>query len=117
MTAKALRVIGDKRIKFIAFNDDPIVLDGIKDGFVSGTFVQNPYGQAYVGAYALDLLASGACTMKADAPWIKTPQTAHFIDSGVLDVTTANLATYKDDLRKLTNDILAKFKPTYMTCK
>ena len=117
VTAKALRVIGDKRIKFIAFNDDPIVLDGIKDGFVSGTFVQNPYGQAYIGAYALDLLASGACSMKADAPWIKTPQTAHFIDSGVLDVTTANLGTYKDDLRKLTSDVLAKFKPTYMSCK
>jgi ribose transport system substrate-binding protein len=117
VTAKALRVIGDKRIKFVAFNDDPIVLDGIKDGFVNGTFVQNPYGQAYIGAYALDLLASGTCTMRADAPWIKTPQTARFIDSGVLDVTAANLGTYKDDLRNLTKDILAKFKTTYMSCK
>jgi ribose transport system substrate-binding protein len=117
VTAKALRVIGDKRIKFIAFNDDPIVLDGIKDGFVAGTFVQNPYGQAYIGAYALDLLASGACTMKADAPWIKTPQTAHFIDSGVLDVTSENLTTYAADLKKLTSDIQSKFKGTYMDCK
>jgi len=117
VTTKALRVIGDKRIKFIAFNDDPIVLDGIKDGFVAGTFVQNPYGQAYVGAYALDLLASGACAMKADAPWIKTPQTAHFIDSGVLEVTVDNLTTYAADLKKLTADIQSKFKGTYMDCK
>ena len=117
VTAKALRVIGDKRIKFIAFNDDPIVLDGVKDGFVVGTFVQNPYGQAYIGAYALDLLASGTCTMKADAPWIKTPQTVHFIDSGVLEVTGDNLATYAADLKKLTSDIQSKFKGTYMDCK
>jgi ribose transport system substrate-binding protein len=55
--------------------------------------------------------------MRADAPWIKTPQTARFIDSGVLDVTAANLGTYKDDLRNLTKDILAKFKTTYMSCK
>ena len=55
--------------------------------------------------------------MKADAPWIKTPQTAHFMNSGVLEVTVDNLATYEDDLRKLTGDILAKFKGTYMDCK
>ena len=81
------------------------------------TFVQNPYGQAYIGAFALDLLASGACKMKADAPWIKTPQTAHFIDSGVLEVTPDKLDTYKDDVKKLTTDIQSKFKATYMDCK
>jgi ribose transport system substrate-binding protein len=117
VTSKSLRALGDKRIKFIAFNDDPIILDAIKDGFASGTAVQNPYGQAYVGAYALDLLAGGKCMVKADAPWIKTPQTAHFIDSGVVQVTTANMATYKDDLKKLTQDIQSKFKSTYLTCK
>jgi len=117
VTSKSLRALGDKRIKFIAFNDDPIILDAIKDGFASGTAVQNPYGQAYVGAYALDLLAGGKCTTKADAPWIKTPQTAHFIDSGVVEVTAANIGTYKDDLKKLTKDIQAKFKATYLVCK
>jgi ribose transport system substrate-binding protein len=79
--------------------------------------VQNPYGQAYIGAYALDLLASGTCTMKADAPWIKTPQTAHFIDSGVREVTADKLGTYTDDLKKLTASLQASFKDTYMTCK
>ena len=38
--------------------------------FVAGTLAQNPYGQAYIGAYALDLLAGGGCTVKADAPWV-----------------------------------------------
>ncbi len=115
--AKSLRAIGDKRIKLVAFDDDQAVIDDVRDGFAVSTYVQNPYGQAYVGAYALDLLASGACTMKVDAPWIKTPQTAHFIDSGVFEVTADKLDGYKDDLKKLTADIQSKFKAAYMTCK
>src|SRR6185437_8069880 len=46
VTAKALRAIGDKRIKLIAFDDDPNVLSAVKDGFAEATYVQNPYGQA-----------------------------------------------------------------------
>ena len=60
VAAKALRAIGDKRIKYIAFDDSPAVLSAVKDGFAQATFVQNPYGQAYIGAFALDLIASGA---------------------------------------------------------
>jgi len=117
VASKVLRTLGDKRIKFIGIDDDPIVLDAIKDGFVSGTMAQNPYGQGYVGAYVLDLLASGTCSVKADAPWIKTPQTSHFIDSGTLVINTANISSYKDDLKKVTADIQSKFKTTYLTCK
>jgi ribose transport system substrate-binding protein len=115
--AKSLRAIGDKRIKLIAFDDDQSVLDDVKDGFAVATFVQNPYGQAYIGAYALDLLASHTCTVKADAPWIQTPQTAHFIDSGVLEVTADKLSSYQNDSRSLTKDIQSKFKDTYLECK
>jgi ribose transport system substrate-binding protein len=117
VAAKSLRALGDKRIKFIGIDDDPIVLDAIKDGFVAGTMAQNPYGQGYIGAYALDLLVGGGCTMKDEAPWIATPQTARFIDSGTMVINEANLATYKDDLKKITTDIQSKFKDTYMTCK
>lgn len=117
VASKSLRTLGDKRIKFIGIDDDPIVLAAIKDGFVAGTMAQNPYGQGYVGAYALDLIASGTCTVKADAPWIKTPQTARFIDSGTMVINTANLSSYKDDLKKITADIQGKFKTTYLTCK
>ncbi len=31
-----------------------MVLTAIKDGFVNGTMLQNPYGLAYLGSYALD---------------------------------------------------------------
>jgi ribose transport system substrate-binding protein len=117
VASKSLRTLGDKRIKFIGIDDDPIVLDAIKDGFVSGTMAQNPYGQGYVGAYALDLLIGGKCAVKADAPWIKTPQTARFIDSGTMVISAANLSSYKDDLKKITADIQGKFKTTYLSCK
>lgn len=117
VTAKALRALGTKRIKFIAFDDDPNVLSAVKDGYATATFVQNPYGQAYIGAYALNLLASGKCTVKADAPWVKTPQTAHFIDSGVLEVTPDKLDSYQADVKKLTANILSTFKDKYLDCK
>lgn len=116
VSATALKNLGDKRIKLVGIDDDKIVLDGIKDGFVAGTMAQNPYGQAYIGAYALDLLASG-CTLKADAPWIKTPQTAHFIDSGTLLISNTNIGTYKDDLKALTKKLRGSFKDTYLACK
>lgn len=115
VAATALRNLGDKRIKFIGIDDDKIVLDGIKDGFVAGTMAQNPYGQGYIGAYAVDLLASG-CTVKADAPFITTPQTARFIDSGTLLISAANAESYRDDLKALTKDIQGKFKDTYLSC-
>lgn len=117
VTAKELRSLGDKRIKFIGFDDDQAVLDDIKDGFAFGTYLQNSYGQAYLGAYVLDLLASKTCTIKDDAPWDKSPQTAHFIDSGVLKVTADNLATAADEMKKMATDIQSKFKATYLNCK
>lgn len=116
VTATALRNLGDKRIKMVGIDDDKIVLEGIRDGFVSATIGQNPYGQAYIGSYALDLLAGG-CTVKADAPWIKTPQTAHFIDSGTVVIQASNLDTYHNDLKALTKKMQASFKDTYLTCK
>jgi ribose transport system substrate-binding protein len=78
---------------------------------------QNPYGQAYVGAYALDLLASGACSVNPSAPFVKTPQTARFIDSGTLLISAGNVDTYKNDLKKITTDLQQSFKSKYLTCK
>ena len=117
VASKSLRTLGDKRIKFVGIDDDKIVLDAIKDGFVAGTMAQNPYGQGYVGAYVLDLLANGTCTVKADAPFIKTPQTIRFIDSGTLLIDPANLDSYKSDLKKITTDLQSSFKQKYLTCK
>ncbi|THD49679.1 MAG: sugar ABC transporter substrate-binding protein [Bradyrhizobium sp.] len=116
VAAKALRNLGDKRIKLIGMDDDKIVLDGIRDGFVAGTMAQNAYGQGYIGAYALDLLASG-CKVKDDAPFQKTPQTAKFIDSGTVLIQKANVDTYADDLKKVTAEIQGGFKAKFLACK
>ena len=113
----ALRTLGDKRIKFVGIDDDPIVLEAIKDGFVAGTMAQNPYGQGYIGAYVLDLLAGGGCTVKDDAKWIETPQTKRFIDSGTMVINADNLTSYKDDLKKITTEIQASFKDKYLNCQ
>ncbi len=116
VAATALKNLGDKRIKLVGIDDDKIVLDGIRDGFVAGTMAQNPYGQAYIGAYALDLLAGGGCTVKADAPWVATPQTAHFIDSGTLLISAANIDSYGADLKALTAKIQGSFKDSFLSC-
>ena len=47
VAANALRKIGDKRIKMVGIDHDEVVLKAIKDGFVDGTMLQNPYGQGY----------------------------------------------------------------------
>jgi ribose transport system substrate-binding protein len=117
VAAKSLRNLGDKRIKLVGISDDKVVVDGIKDGFVAGTMAQNTYGQAYIAAYVLDLLASGACRVKDEAPFLTTPQTARFIDSGTLLVNAENVDTYKAELKKITSDLQSSFKQKYLTCK
>ncbi len=100
VAATALSNLGDKRIKMVGIDDDPIVLDAIKEGFLAGTMAQNPYGQAYVGAMVLDMLKEG-CTKKADAPY--------HVDSGTLLICEKNLATYQEDLKAITQQIRQEF--------
>lgn len=106
VAATALRNIGDKRIKMVGIDDDKIVLDAIKDGFVYGTMAQNPYGQAYVGAYVLDLLVQG---------WKKKAGAPFKIDSGTLLISAKNLTTYADELKTLTKQLQSTFKDKYLT--
>jgi ribose transport system substrate-binding protein len=94
-------------IKIIAIDDDPTIIAGIKNGTVAATVVQNPVGQAYVGAYGLMKLAGG-CTMK-------TPGVS--IDSGSFVVTTANVASYDGERQAKTAQLKAAFDSTYLSCK
>ncbi len=113
--ANALRKLGDKRIKMVGIDHDEIVLKAIKDGFVNGTMLQNPYGQGYIGSYVLDKLRSG-CKLKDDAPWKSNALTAKFVDSGTVYVDAAQVDNYVDAMRAITKDLLANFEKTYMTC-
>jgi ribose transport system substrate-binding protein len=114
--ANALRKIGDKRIKMVGIDHDEVVLKAIKDGFVNGTMLQNPYGQGYIGSYVLDKLRHG-CTLKDDAPWKSNALTSKFVDSGTVFVDATQVDTYVDAMRGITKTILANFEKDYMNCK
>ena len=108
VAATALRNLGDKRIKMVGIDDDPIVLQAITDGFLVGSMAQNPYGQAYVAAFALDRLRHG-CQMN--------PESAFLIDSGTFLIDAAKVGTYQADLKTLTGEIQTGFEGQYLICQ
>ncbi|MEI6868154.1 MAG: sugar ABC transporter substrate-binding protein [Actinomycetes bacterium] len=95
-------------IKVIAIDDDPKILSAIKSGVISGTVVQNPWGQGYVGSWVLSALGSKACTMK-------TP--GLYTDSGSFLVTKANVSTYNATRQAFSKALLKSYQTKYMTCK
>ncbi len=115
VAANALRRMGDKRIKMVGIDHDEVVLSAIKDGFVHGTMLQNPYGQGYIGAYAIDKIRGG-CTVKADAPFSSTALTDKFIDSGTAFVGPDKVDTYIEAMQTVTKDLMADFDATYLDC-
>ena len=116
VAAQALTKIGDKRIKMVGIDHDEVVLKAVKDGFVDGTMLQNPYGQGYIGSYVLDKLRTG-CTLKEDAPWKSNALTAKFVDSGTVFVDAKQIDTYVDAMRGITKTVLANFEKDYLNCK
>lgn len=115
VASTALTKIGDKRIHMIGIDHDEVVLKAIKDGYVDGTMLQNPYGQGYIGSYVMGRLASG-CKVKDDAPWAKTAQTTRFIDSGTALAGPKEVDHYLDTMRAVTKTLLADFQQKYLTC-
>ncbi len=107
VSATALRNLGDGRIRMVGIDDDPIVLDAIRDGIIDGTMAQNPYGQAFVGSKILAMLAKG-CAVAEDAPY--------FVDSGTLLISADNVETYGEDLKVVTAEIAETFPTQYLTC-
>lgn len=116
VAANALRNIGDKRIQMVGIDHDEVVLQAIKDGYVAGTMLQNPYGQGYIGAWALDKMRGG-CTVKADAPFKSNALTDKFIDSGTVFVAADAVDTYVDAMRAATKSIFETFEATYFDCQ
>ena len=115
VAAQALTNMGDKRIKMVGIDHDEVVLKAIKDGYVHGTMLQNPYGQGYIGSYVMDKVRQG-CEFKADAPWKSTAQTDQFIDSGTVFVDINDVDTYVMAMRGISLEILETFDSTYLNC-
>ena len=115
VAATALRKIGDKRIRMVGIDHDPVVLNAVRDGYLAGTMLQNPYGQAYIGSFVMAKLAQG-CKIKDNAPWQKTAQTVRFINSGTAFAGPNEVGHYLDTMRGITKTILANFQQKYLTC-
>jgi ribose transport system substrate-binding protein len=94
-------------IKLVAIDDDPTIISAIEDGSVYATVAQNPYGQAYVGTWALAQLASKACTM--NKPGL-------IVDSGSFVVTKENVSTFDDERKAASIEIKDAFANTYLNC-
>lgn len=116
VASNALRKIGDKRIKMVGIDHDEVVLKAVKDGFVHGTMLQNPYGQGYIGSYVVDRLRHG-CSVKADAPFKTNALTNRFIDSGTVFAGKDAVDNYVTSMQTITKDIMKTFEATYLTCK
>jgi ribose transport system substrate-binding protein len=114
--ATALRRIGDKRIKMVGIDHDQVVLAAIKDGFVHGTMLQNPYGQAYIGSYVMEEIVGHGCKVNPNAPFKKNAYTTRFIDSGTAFLGADGVAHYQDAMKRVTQDLMKTFKATYLTC-
>ncbi|MEV5486135.1 MULTISPECIES: sugar ABC transporter substrate-binding protein [Streptomyces] len=105
--ADAVRSSGS-RAKVVAIDDDAKILSSIKQGTVTATVVQNPVGQAEVGAWALALLQTKQCTMH-------TP--GQSIDSGSFVVTKENIASYDSARQRKTDRLKEQFAEKVLTCR
>lgn len=94
-------------IKIVGIDDDPLILDGIRDGTVAATVVQNPVGQAYVGTWALTQLSIGEC---------KNNRRGAVVDSGSFVVTAANAGTYDQERTAKTEQLIDEFRADVLAC-
>jgi ribose transport system substrate-binding protein len=76
------------KIAYVGIDDDPVVLDAIREGYVTGTFEQSPYMHGYISALYLKFLADG----------YKPKEDYVFIDSGGLIVTKENIDSFMEPL-------------------
>jgi ribose transport system substrate-binding protein len=77
--------------------------------------LQNPYGQGYIGSFAMNKLRSG-CKVNQNAPFKSTALTNQFIDSGTAFVGRDKVDTYIGAMEAVTKDLMASFESTYLVC-
>ena len=70
-------------VKVMGFDENPVTLQGIKDGTVVGTVVQNPYQYGYKSIETLNALHKGDKSVIPDSKFIDIP--ARVIDTSNVD--------------------------------
>ena len=79
-------------VAIIGFDEDAGTLQGIKDGHIFGTIVQNPYMYGYESVRVLAALARGDQSVVPDNK---------FIDIPARKITPENVEAFHAELRKL----------------
>lgn len=102
---KELHDSGGKYIHFVGIDDDPLVLDAIRNGQIDATISQNPYGHGYITCTLLKYLLDG---------W-KPKEDVYFVNAGIAVVTKENVDTYFDDILDVTKEILDSLEERYLT--
>ncbi|MCG9479434.1 MAG: sugar ABC transporter substrate-binding protein [Actinomycetia bacterium] len=102
-TAQILTEMENDSIAFVGIDDDPAVLKAVEQGYITGTFGQNPYCQGYVTPLLLEYLIDGM-----------EPKADHtFIDTFGVVITQDNLDTFMDELWQAAYDLADNAKSEY----
>jgi ribose transport system substrate-binding protein len=83
------------KIKIVGFDESRETLQGIKDGHIKGTVVQNPYKYGYESVRVLAGLARGDNSV--------LPKDG-FIDIPARSITRANVQEFWDELKRITGE-------------
>ncbi len=98
----AFKAAGREDIFISAVDDGAEVLQGLTDGTIALSYSQQPWGQGYMAVYINYLMAEK-----------NLKPTVRFIDTGITLMTTENVATYKDDVRKSFDELKKKIDTEY----
>lgn len=91
----------------VAIDGDAKILSSIGQGTVTATVVQTPVGQAEIGAWALALLRTKQCSMRA--PGVRG-------DSGSFVVDRANISAYDTVRKAKTAELKQQFADKILNC-
>jgi ribose transport system substrate-binding protein len=102
VAATLLTELGDKRIKFVGIDDDPVVLKAIREGYINGSISQAPWGQGYISSLLMKYLLDG---------W--TPK-EYFVNSGVVVIDQNNVDKYAEDVKQNVFKIMETLETKYL---
>lgn len=95
----------DQKIYAIGMDTDPDVIKAIEEGTLDATVAQNPIGHGYISCMLLKYLNEGYTVKEGQ----------YFVNAGNAIVTKDNLATYAEDIDKVTQEILGRLESEYLT--
>ncbi len=93
-----------KRIRYIGIDTGPTVIEAIRNGSIDATVAQNPFGHGYISCTILARMVAGA----------EPREPYQFINAGHVIITKDNLDTYADEIRAITDRIIAEIDTTYL---